>query len=149
MRKLAEAAGSDERAPDLIEKDVLARLYYDLRSQRIRLRLEQAEVETVLERRKKAEGAATVPARAEIAQLEDQLSILAARQRVVDGELGRLISEMSGQTTNALDLNAMKDEIAQLEEAMRKVAAENEAMSVELDGPPRVRIIELAALPKA
>ena len=81
MRKRSESAGSGESLGGL-EKDVLPRLYHDLRTRRVQLRLEQSEAETLLARRKKAEGAATDPARQEIAQLEDRLAVLIAGQKV-------------------------------------------------------------------
>src|SRR5262249_10200736 len=71
-RKPAETVGGGRPISDR-EKDALHRLHYDLRTRRVQLRLERSEVETLLARRKNADGATTVPARKEIAQLEDRL----------------------------------------------------------------------------
>ena len=55
LRKLSESPGPAGSMTDP-EKDAWPRLYQDLRSQRVKLRLERAEAETLLERRKKSEG---------------------------------------------------------------------------------------------
>src|SRR5262249_47334549 len=146
MRKLAETIGSGE-PPAVPEKDVLGRLYYDLRTRRIQLRLERAEVETLLARRKKGEGAATDPARKEIAQLEDRLAVLTASQSALDEEFERLTHEMHGAARLGLDLESNKEEIAFMEEAVRNIAAEVEAMAIELEAPPRIRVIQDAVSP--
>ena len=75
LRKLSVYVGSHESFTSQ-EKKVLPRLYHDLRTQRVKLLLERAEAETLLARRKKAEGAATEPVRKEIAQIEDRLAVL-------------------------------------------------------------------------
>jgi hypothetical protein len=143
LRRLAESVGRDERIQGL-EKEAWPRLYGELRSQRIKLRMERAEVETLLERRKKAGGAAADAARKEIPQLEDRLAVLTAGQKVLDEELERLAVEMHGTTVHVLDLKSEQDEVAQMEEAARKIAAEVEALSVEIQAPPRVRQIDRA-----
>jgi hypothetical protein len=143
LRKLSESAGRGEPLGDL-EKNALRRLYHDLRTRRVKLRLEQAEAETLLARRKKAEGSATDPARKEMAQLEDRLAVVIAGQKVVDEELERLTHEVHRAAIQDLDLKELKDDMAQMEDAARKVAAEVEALIVELEGPPRIRVIEVA-----
>ena len=127
---------------------MLPRLYHDLRTRRVQLRLEQSEAETLLARRKKAEGATTDPSRQEIARLEDRLAVLIAGQKVIDEELERLTQEMRGTVGRELDLAAAKEDIAQMEDASRKIAAEVEALSVELEAPPRIRTIDDAVAPR-
>jgi vacuolar-type H+-ATPase subunit I/STV1 len=142
LRKLSESVGRSERIAGL-EKDAWPRLYQELRSRRIKQRIERAEIETLLERRKKT-GGATDAARPGILQLEDRLAVVTAGQKVVDEELDRLAEEMHGSTIHVLDLKGMKDEIAQLEEVRRKIAAEVEALNVELEAPPRIRLLDMA-----
>ena len=52
---------------------------------------------------------------------------------------------MHGRTVQTLDLTANEREIALMEDAAQKVAAEVEAWNVELEAPPRIRLIEEAA----
>jgi hypothetical protein len=144
LRKLSESPGQagSLTAP---ERDAWSRLYQDLRGQRVKLRLERAEAETLLERRKKSEGAQADATRKEIAAIEEGLAVLNARQRVLDEELERLAHEMHAAAVQELDLKALKDEIELIDDAARKVAAEFEALNVELEAPPRIRIMDLAA----
>jgi hypothetical protein len=141
VRKLSETAGGGEHLLDP-KKDVLHRLAYDLRTRRLQLRLERTEAETLLERRKKADGSATEPARKEIAALEDRLAVLKASQTVLDEELERLAGEMQHAAILELDLEQHKDEIAQMEETARKIGAEVEALNIEIQAPPRIRLID-------
>ena len=72
LRRLTEKTSSDEERS--LNKEMWPRLYQDLGSMQIRLRVEQAGAESLLVRRKKAEDAATELSRKEIAQIEDQLA---------------------------------------------------------------------------
>jgi hypothetical protein len=145
VRKLSETVGSSERIAGL-EKDAWPRLYHEVRSRRIKQRIERAEIETLLERRKKA-GGTTDADRQEILRLEDRLAVVTAGQKVVDQELERLAEEMHGSTIHVLDLKSVEDEIALLEETRRKVAAEVEALTLELQAPPRIRLLDMAVPP--
>ena len=147
MRKQAESAGSGEPLGGL-EKDVLPRLYHDLRSRRVQLRLEQSEAETLLARRKKAEGATTDPARQEIAKLEDRLAVLIAGQKIVMKSWSDSPRKCAERSVASWTWPRKRKQIAQMEDASRKVAAEVEALSVELQAPPRVRTIDDAVAPR-
>ena len=62
LRELRMQAGGDESIR-LWEQETLPRLYQDLRSQQVKLRIEQAGTATLLERKKKQAGTATNPSR--------------------------------------------------------------------------------------
>ncbi len=147
LRKLSSSVGRGEPLA-VLEKDVLPRLYLDLRTQQVKLRIERAEAETILARRKGAPGAGNDPVRKEIAQIEERLAVLSAGQKVLDEELERVSHEMHGAADRGLDEAALKEDIAHLEDSARKVAAEVEALNVELAVPPRIRIIEDAVPPR-
>jgi chromosome segregation ATPase len=115
----------------------------NLKAQRTKHRLDRAEAETLLARRKKAADK-TEPIRKEIAQLEDRLAILTAQQKVVDEELEGVARQKHSHATLELDRKEITDEITQLEHTAVKIGAEIEALSVELTSPPRVRVIEEA-----
>jgi hypothetical protein len=147
LRKLSSSVGRGGPLAGL-ERDVLPRLYQDLRTQQVKFRLERAETETLLARRKGIAGAATDQVRGkEIAQLEDRLAVLIASQKVLDEELERLIQEMHVAADRGLDQEDMKDGIAQMEEVTRKIGAEVEALNAELAAPSRIRILEQAVPP--
>jgi hypothetical protein len=147
MRELSEAVGSDERPSDM-EKQALPRLYCDLRSQRVKLRMERTELEALLDREKplleQRKKAGDMGIGAVMARLEERLGVVTAREKALDEELERLVREMNGRASTRRDLNAMKDEIAQLEETARKIGAEIEALNVENMAPPRIRVIDEA-----
>jgi hypothetical protein len=148
LRKRSTSSGRGESLTALA-KDALPRLYHDLRTQRVKLRLERAEAETLLARRKEVPGSATDPVRSkEIAQIEDRLAVLSAGQKVLDEELEQASNEMRGAADQSLDLKAMIDEIAQVEDASRMIGAEVEALNVELEAPARIRLIEDAVSPR-
>jgi len=147
LRKLSESVGAHESLTSQ-EKKVLPRLYHDLRTQRVKLLLERAEADTLLARRKKAVGLPTEPVRKQIAQIEDRLAVLIARQTVLDEELSRVKLEMREATNQQLDLEALNDDITQMENSYRKVGAEVEALNIELGAPPRILILDLAGAPR-
>ncbi|MFI5455697.1 MAG: hypothetical protein ACHRXM_09625 [Isosphaerales bacterium] len=146
LRKLSQTVASDQLTSQ--EKEVLPRLYHDLRTQRVKLLLERAEAEALLARRKKAEGARSEPVRKEIAQIEDRLAVLIARQKVLDEELSRVKLEMREVTDQQLDLEALKDDVTLMQESARKVGAEVEALTIELQAPPRIRVLDEAIPPR-
>jgi chromosome segregation ATPase len=146
VRKLSETVGGGEHLLDP-KKDVLHRLSYDLRTRRLQLRLERAEAETLLERRKKADGSASEPARKEIAALDDRLAVLKASQTVIDEEFERLTHEMHQTAIRELELKHLKEEISLMEDTARKIGAEVEALHIEIQAPPRIRPIDDAAPP--
>ena len=145
LRKLSEAVPTDDGLVAVEREKAELLLSHTLWSERLKLRLAQAEAETLLARRTEVVGAATDAVRKEIAQIEDRIAVVMARQKVLDRELEEMNRRSSIRPEVArtkLDLSQMKFEIAQLEEASRKVAAEVEKLNVELSAPPRVRVIE-------
>jgi hypothetical protein len=145
-RKLSESLASGEplTGPEISR---LGRHRENLIAQWLKLRLDQSEAETLLARRKKAVGAASDQARKEIAQFEDRLAVLIDQQKILNAELEWVTHDLRLAAVNGLNLEELKDEIALMEEASRKVAAEVEALNVELDAPPRVRVLEGAVPP--
>jgi hypothetical protein len=87
----------------------------------------------------------------EIAQLEDRLAVLISQEKVLDEELERMTLHLRrddlSSVRNTLDLDALKDEIAQVEDKARLVAQEVEALSIELRAPSRIRLVEQAVVP--
>jgi polysaccharide biosynthesis transport protein len=142
-RKLSESVGSGGHA-SAVEQNSLAHRYERLLDQRVKLRLDRADAETLLERRQKAANRETDLVRKEITQLEERLAILIAQERVLQDELNQVTGKKRSAAEGSLDLKSLNDEIAQMEEAARKVGAEVESLNIELAAPPRVRIIDNA-----
>jgi len=147
VRKLSSSLGRKKPLTGPEENSLLRRRD-NLLAQRLKLRLDRAEAETVLARRKKAAGAETDPRRKEIAQLEDRLAVLTAHEKVLQEELEHVSRErQNAAAVQGLDLEDLKEDIAQMQDVARKVGAEVEALNIELEAPPRVRVIEEAVPP--
>lgn len=83
-----------------------------------------------------------------IADLEIQAKILNERQTDLSAEIAR--HQIAAQAFNrqTIDLQSLKDEIAQGEDTTRKIVKEIEALNVEQEAPQRVRVIESAGPPR-
>jgi capsular polysaccharide biosynthesis protein len=147
--RLSQAQGSfrDDDARAGLMQVTLTTRYVSLRDKRVQLRMERAEAETLLARRKQSAVASAEAMQKEIAQLQDKVAVLTAHQKVLDEELAHVMSESTSTTITTPDVRPMLTEIAQLEETSRKVSDELEALSIELQAPPRVRTIEDAVPP--
>lgn len=101
-------------------------------------------------RRRKAETAATDPARKEIAQLEDRLAVVIAGQKLIREAEQRLVPNLGETLTrNTPDLSEDQKEVALMEAAADRVGQEVEALNVELEAPPRIRAIDDASVPSS
>lgn len=77
----------------------------------------------------------------ELATLEDVESQLKQEMKSISGVNQSL-------TVNTLDLQAIQDDVSQMEGALNKVASEVEALNIELSAPPRIRVIDDATVPR-
>ena len=143
LRKLARKTGNDSSELRL-KQGFATRLAEDLGSMLTKLRVEQVGVEALLARRKQAEGAATDPTRKEISRLEDQIAALVAQQKAVQSELEQLVKDSTIATEETMELSDLQDELKQIEESSRKINTELEILTVELQAPPQISLIEEA-----
>ena len=147
LHDLAEKIPSDDGLAAVEREKAGLLVSNTLWSERLKLRLEQAEAETLLARRKEVAGSATDAVRKEIAELEDRLAVVMARQKVLDRELEEVTrnSSIRPQVVRAKrDLAGMRTEIASFEESARMISAEIERLNIELSAPSRARTIEEA-----
>ncbi len=104
-----------------------------------------ARIEEIRPKIEKRLGALDQNKRSErIADLEIQAKILTERETDLSADIAR--HEIAAQSFNrqTIDLQSLKDEIAQGEETTRKIVKEIEALNVEQEAPQRVRVIEPA-----
>ncbi|MGO9464330.1 MAG: hypothetical protein ACLQIB_45450 [Isosphaeraceae bacterium] len=104
-------------------------------------------MESRLAHRKKAAKPATDSLRKETEEIEETLAGLLAQEKVIDTELKQIGDAIQKVANPTLDLEALKTDIALMEDTYRKVAAEVEALTVELGARPRIRAIEHAVPP--
>lgn len=79
----------------------------------------------------------------------DRLLVMKQLEQQLAEDVNRLNSETQRTNRQALDLESLKEEIAQGEAVARTVAAELEKLRVEALAPPRIQLLEAAALPRS
>lgn len=84
-----------------------------------------------------------------LAELETQVKILSEYEKVLEQGVGRLEVEAQSFNRQTIDLQWMKDEIAQGEEVARHLGRQMESINVELKAPQRGRVVEPADNPRA
>jgi hypothetical protein len=143
LRKLAQEAGYDTLGDETLGHEAARRLYEELRSQQVKLRVEQAGVEALLARRKKSGDGATEQTRQEASRLEDQLAAIEAQQKTVKNELDRWSNALH-DFSNGVELQGKQNELKVLQESADRVARELELQKIERKAPPQVLLFELA-----
>ena len=143
-RKLSESAASVDQfgVPDQKRS---SHLYESVVERRLALKLDRAQTETLLRRKPKDPLRKSEQVRKEIAQLEEHLAVLTAQEAVLVETLEDVMRTNRRGGLNRLELDDAMAEITQMEDTYRKVDAEAAAISLELEGPPRVRVLDGAA----
>src|SRR5262249_11686928 len=80
--------------------------------------------------------------------LMENIADLTRLEGLLNEEVEKTRRGVHSFNTDTLDLQSLQDEIAQAEETAKKVGSQMEALSVELEAPPRVRLLELAEPPR-
>jgi capsular exopolysaccharide synthesis family protein len=75
-------------------------------------------------------------------------AMLADLEHRLKDELSRISNDNQSLTNNTLELQSNQEEVAQMEDAANRVAQEVEALSVEIEAPPRIREIDRASVPQ-
>ena len=79
---------------------------------------------------------------------EQELAVLTELESRLNAEIKSVSEVNRSMTVNTLDLQAIQDEVAQMQDVADKAGAEVEALNVELEAPPRIRLIEEATVPQ-
>ncbi|SIN67723.1 capsular exopolysaccharide family [Singulisphaera sp. GP187] len=82
------------------------------------------------------------------ALLPHRISILAKLETLLASDVKRLSERSASITQNSVDLFSVQEEIANADEIARTIGKEVEALTVELQAPPRIRLLEKAELPR-
>lgn len=81
------------------------------------------------------------------ALIPHRISILSKLETVLASDVKRLSERSLSITQNSVDLFSVQEEIANADEVARTIGKEVEALTVELQAPPRIRLLEKAELP--
>jgi hypothetical protein len=147
LRRLGEAVGTEAEGAASGRDRLRAEQLSACRRELLRVRLERAASETRLARRKAAKEPGD-EARKAIDSLEEGVAVLDAQEKVLKEEEARLVVEPRASNRARLDLNAIRQEIAAGEAVAGRIGAEIEVLNVELQAPPRVRLLERAEVPR-
>jgi capsular exopolysaccharide synthesis family protein len=79
---------------------------------------------------------------------EEYLEILREQEKSLVGEIAELESQMSSLNVKSMDLRWLEDEIAVVSDTARMVGSEVQSMTVEMQAPSRIRLIERASVPR-
>ncbi len=114
----------------------------------LRRRVERRRKEVRTEVRRRAEQQVVIDQDAEGDDIRQELSMLADLEQRLDDEIKSISIVNRSLTTNTLDLQANQEEVAQMEAAATRIAQEVEDLAVELEAPPRIRMIDDATVPR-
>ncbi|AGA29602.1 exopolysaccharide transport family protein [Singulisphaera acidiphila] len=82
------------------------------------------------------------------ALIPHRISILSKLEAVLASDVKRLSERSLSITQNSVDLFSVQEEIANADEIARTIGKEVEALTVELQAPARIRLLEKAELPR-
>jgi capsular exopolysaccharide synthesis family protein len=85
---------------------------------------------------------------ARAAPLEIRIKIMAGLEKSLADEVKRLSEQSHSISRTSVDLFSIQEEIANADTVSKTIGAELEALNVELMAPPRIRLLEKAALPR-
>jgi capsular exopolysaccharide synthesis family protein len=106
------------------------------------------EVRPEVARQARQGGPAVTGAGAGARDLDRELAMLTDLEQRLNDEIKSINLVSRSLTTNTLDLQSNQDEVAQMELAATSVAREVEALNVELEAPPRIRLLDDATVPR-
>src|SRR5439155_10763775 len=80
------------------------------------------------------------------ALLHSRIARLKGHEKVLSEVIDRLRDEAQSMNRSGLSLGALQDDIPRAENLVKTVAAELDALNVELQAPPRVTLLESAGI---
>jgi hypothetical protein len=83
-----------------------------------------------------------------LAMANQEIEVLVMYEKNLKEEVEKLSKDTRELNEATLDLESIKDEIKTAETAARQIASQEAQLGVELDAPPRIRLIEKAEAPQ-
>jgi uncharacterized protein involved in exopolysaccharide biosynthesis len=138
LRQLALAAGGqDKEVLKQVRESRLGELaYYCKELREVKLARMRAGFSA------KAQGGRPANGANDAALLAKEIQFLEDQQKWLEDEVNRVAAEVRTGNENHVDLRSLEQEVAQEEKIANQLAAEAEALKVELNAPPRVRLVD-------
>jgi len=80
--------------------------------------------------------------------LQERIKILSGLEGVLAADVKRLSDRYHSITRNSVDLFSIQEEIGSADQIAKTIGSEVEALNIELQAPPRIRLLERAELPR-
>ncbi|MDR3623142.1 MAG: polysaccharide biosynthesis tyrosine autokinase [Paludisphaera borealis] len=84
---------------------------------------------------------------ARLEEVKEYLEILHEQEKSLIDEIASLESQMSSLNVKSMDFHWLEDEITVASDTAKMVGVEVQSMTVEMQAPPRIRLIEKASVP--
>lgn len=114
----------------------------------LRARVERGRKKVRPEVRRQAEQQVVIDQGQQGDDLRQELAMLSDLEQRLENEIKSISIVNQSLTNNTLDLQSNQEEVAQMEVAATKIAQEVESLAVELEAPPRIRLIDDATVPR-
>jgi capsular exopolysaccharide synthesis family protein len=168
--ELSQAIEQDPSVAELRNQLAMTQSKLDLATARARrvarnlssepgLRYLRDQVEMLRKSLAKERGAARVAVRKQLenqdtgkkeghgGQLQQQIALLEDLEQRVSAQIDQLNASSRRLNLDTLDLQSIQDDLLQSQESAAKIGAEVEALTVEIQAPPRVQWLEDAVIP--
>jgi capsular exopolysaccharide synthesis family protein len=83
-----------------------------------------------------------------IVDLKKQINLLDQQDKLLTEEITRISAETEKVGTSSSDLELLRTEITQIDSIANRIGAEQEALRVELQSPPRITLLQPAEVPQ-
>jgi capsular exopolysaccharide synthesis family protein len=80
--------------------------------------------------------------RASTALLQERITAIESNEKVLASEVGRLRQRLQDVTVHGAKLDVFREDLSHLEAIAKKLVAEEQALKVEMEVPPRVKVLE-------
>jgi hypothetical protein len=145
IRRLAESVGSNDRDALAYSQQLLMSQVTDEQKRLFEVRHRIREIKARLEVAKDAKEA---PKPETLAQLEQEMLVLLKVETELQNDVKELRQKITDLNVGTIDLEAEKDEYELQRAAAAAIGKELEALKVELEAPPRIKLMDEASAPE-
>jgi hypothetical protein len=138
LRALAESLGSRDATVQSLKRQFAL----------TQLKAVQAELIQVQSQLRRAQIELALAEKENAAPLKRKTNLLKELERVLGDEVQRRIQEVVAARGRTADLELLHDEVSQVDEVTRELGRQVQRLELEIQAPPRVRLLEEASAPR-